>query len=677
MTWSGGVHWDGSLQRIPTAGHPQVPALQELEAPTCSLAFSPTATTPTGQDACVTRSRERVLGLVLLAVAALVGALIVHAADAPEADRTAAAAVEPAAAGTSEPVNATIRITPAGFTAAYTPRRSTVSQDGVVTITNEHTTLHTVTSDAEDANGAPLFNVTVPPGATVTLPAAGLAAGEYGFYCRPHPNMRGTLVVTGDDGGASGADPRFTLPLVVPRTLTGDHVRLDMRKSRVRMLPNGRRTTAWTYGGTWPGPTIRRTAGDPTLVTVTNHLPRKAGSMSMHLHGDHHASKFDGQPTSFLVRRGQSRTYRYDLTRAGEPEPGSFFWYHDHRMDQTTRNNWMGLQGMFIVDDPEQDAIGLPSGARDLPLMISDRSFTQRNQLTEVMQPEMVHDGHGEHGGGMAFTGHHAPPNDASVGTRILVNGQLRPHVRTAAVRYRLRLLNSSAFSAYNLRLSNGRPFVQIGTGDGLLPHPVTRKHILLGPSQRADVVIDLHGLAGKNVVLESVPRTDGGEGTGSRTGSLLQFRVRGRAHDATRIPRNLPTPDLVRAPKKVSQVWDFSLEGDEDSGTYWAINGKAYDDSRVDHRVRVGTREKWVLRNTSDMTHYVHLHQEHWRTVSRNGQRPPPWERGLEDTWKLDPGERVVVAARFVDHTGPFMVHCHMLDHEDHGMMARFDIVR
>ena len=88
------------------------------------------------------------------------------------------------------------------------------------------------------------------------------------------------------------------------------------------------------------------------------------------------------------------------------------------------------------------------------------------------------------------------------------------------------------------------------------------------------------------------------------------------------------------------------------------------------------GTVERWRLRNTSDMTHYVHIHAEQWRTVSRNGTRPPPWERGLEDTWRLDPGEHVDVAARFADHTGPFMIHCHMLDHEDHGMMARFDVV-
>lgn len=635
-------------------------------------------------------TRERTLGLVLLAVAALVGSLLVATVGARDTDRTATAAgAAPAAGDGTEPVDATVRITPGAFSADFVPRRPTISQDGTLTIVNEDTSAHTITSDAEGPDGLPLFDVAIPPGATRTLTVEGIAAGSYGFYCRPHPNMRGSLTVTGEDGGSGGAEPTFRTPLVVPETRRGDHVRLDMRRSRVRMLPTGRRTTAWTYGGTWPGPTIRRTAGDATRVTVTNDLPRRAGSTTMHLHGSHHASKHDGQPTSFLVRRGQSRTYRYDLSRAGEPVPGSFFWYHDHRMDQATRNNWMGLQGMFIVDSPEERRLRLPSGVRDLPLMISDRSFTRRNQLTELHMPEMVHGdggGHGGHGGhhggdhgdgGMAFTGPHAPPNDVSVGTRILVNGTLRPYVRTAAVRYRLRLLNSSAFSAYNLSLSNGASFTQIGTGDGLLPHPVVRESILLGPAQRADVIVDFSGELGEDVVLETVERTDGGTGTGSRVGALMQFRVRDRAPDHTRIPRDLPTPDLVKAPRKVSKVWDFSLEGDEENGTFWAINGKAFDADRVDHRVRLGSREKWVLRNTSDMTHYVHLHQEHWRTVSRNGERPPPWERGLEDTWRLDPGERVVVAARFVDHTGPFMIHCHMLDHEDHGMMANFVIHR
>ena len=92
--------------------------------------------------------------------------------------------------------------------------------------------------------------------------------------------------------------------------------------------------------------------------------------------------------------------------------------------------------------------------------------------------------------------------------------------------------------------------------------------------------------------------------------------------------------------------------------------------------KVDKGSTQMWELRNDTTMTHFVHLHEELWRTVQRDGKAPPPWERGLEDTWKLDPGERVRVMARFTDFTGVFMIHCHMLDHEDDGLMAQFAVV-
>lgn len=626
----------------------------------------------------------RTRGLVLLACAALYGALVVYVAEAPDRDDRMASAGTTAAGTADEeepaPVSATILIGRAGPTGTYSTPKVTISQDGQLSVYNGDTYAHTVTSEATGPDGKPLFDVVVPPDSTRAIPkATGLKAGDYGIYCRYHPNMRGTLTVTGGTGGTGGSKQKFTLPLAVPPTVRDAHVRLDMRRTEARMLPDGRLTEAWTYGGSWPGPTIRRPTGTPTRVTVANRLPREAGSMTMHLHGGHHESRYDGQPTTFLVPRGGSRTYRYDMTEQGKPIPGSFFWYHDHRMDQTTRNNWMGLQGMFIVEDPAEKRLDLPTGARDLPLMISDRSFTKRNQLQSILTPTMDHGHHGddtESPGGMRFTGPHAPPNDANVGTQILVNGRFAPHHEVAPARYRLRLLNSSAFSSYNLTLSDGRPFVQLGTGDGLLPAPVVRQSILLGPAQRADVIVDFNGESGQNVVLQTVPRTDSETGTGSRIGQLMQFRVRGKARDLTSIPTRLPSPDLVEVPDEVTKTWEFSLEGDEESGTYWAINGQAYDADRIDHEVKLGSVEAWRMTNTSEITHYVHLHQQMWRTVSRNGQPPPAWERGLEDTWKLDPGEEIVVAARFTDYTGPFMVHCHMLDHEDHGMMATFEVV-
>ncbi|WP_310529876.1 multicopper oxidase domain-containing protein, partial [Nocardioides sp.] len=534
---------------------------------------------------------------------------------------------------------------------------------------------HTVTSVATNEEGTPLFDVRVAAGTSATITGVEtLVEGSYAFFCKLHPQMRGTLVVQGGEGTVTPQLPSFDQPLVVPQTRRGALITLPMRRARVRMLPTGPRTRMWTYGGSYPGPTIVRPAGRETRVRFIHRLPRHAGAMSVHLHGDHHASVHDGQPATQLVRPGQSRTYDYPLTYGGLPEPSSFFFYHDHRMDRTARNNWHGLQGMFVVKDSSESRLRLPAGRRDVPLMISDRSFRSDNALTNPFAhgPRMV-----AHHGAMTWVGPHAPPNDATVGTHVLVNGRFAPYLPVSATRYRLRLLNASHFSAYSIGLSDGRPLLQIGTGNGLLPRPAVRSRVLLGPAQRADVVVDFHGAGGRDLVLDSVPAAPGDSGADARAAALMQFRVGAVAHDTSRLPARLPSPDLVHAPATVSATWTFDLDGTQRHGTFWSVNGKAFDPDRVEHRVRIGTVERWRLRNTSDLTHYIHIHAEQWRTVLRDGKRPPPWEQGLEDTWRLAPGEVVEVAARFEDYTGPFMIHCHMLDHEDHGMMARFDVVR
>ncbi len=577
------------------------------------------------------------------------------------------------------PASATVIIGADGAHVGYQTPEVILATGGTLTVVNLDSIDHTVTSVALDAGGDPLFDVRVAPGSTATVAGADLlAAGAYDFYCTFHPRMRGRLVVEGGGGGVTPVPPDFRQPLVVPERVHGSRIRIRMREAGVRVLPDGPLTRMWTYGGSWPGPTIARRSGRDTRVTFVNDLPRAAGSTSVHLHGDHHASRHDGQPMTHLVRHGRERTYDYPLVYGGRPEPSSFFWYHDHRMDRTARNNWRGLQGMFVLTDTETSDLRLPRGGRDLPLLIADRSFTDDNQLADPFADGPTphhHGGHGGHGT-TTFTGPKAPPNDATVGTHVLVNGRYAPYRDVTATRYRLRLLNASAFTAYNLSLSDGRPFVQIGTGDGLLPEPVVRQQIVLGPAQRADVLVDFHGEVGRRVVLSSVPLPAGSPGTGVREAALMEFRVLRGAADRSRLPSALPTPRLARVPARVSKTWTFDLHGNPDTGTFWGINGKAYADRRVDHRVRLGETERWRLRNTSDITHYVHIHAEQWRTVRRNRQRPPPWERGLEDTWRLDPGETVEVAAKFQDYTGLFMLHCHMLDHEDHGMMARFEVL-
>lgn len=569
------------------------------------------------------------------------------------------------------PSAATVTIGKNAMYKGYQTKSITLAKGGTLSVVNLDNMEHTVTADEKDARGNPLFDTWVGAGQTATISAASnLAPGTYHFHCLFHPTtMRGTLTISGSGGGVQPTPQTFDQPLQLPRVLTGSHIRIPVSQKKVRVLPKGPLTRMWTFAGSYPGPTIRRPVGKDTKVTFVNRLPKRVGSITIHFHGDHHAARYDGQPTRYLIRHGHSRTYDYPLTDSGRAEPAAFDFYHDHRMGWTSRDNWNGLQGMFITDSKAERKLELPSGRYDLPLMVSERSFTRTNQLTEPFP---------KHPAPMAMKGPMAPPDDATVGTHILVDGRYAPYQRVTQHRYRLRLLNSSPFTSYDFVLSDGRPFVQVGTGDGLLPHPVVRQDIELGPAQRADVVVDFHGEAGKKVELETVPRINAPpRGVGTPSAQLMQFRVgSGSARDTSKVPSSLLRLHRPRTPAKVTAHWTVGLGGNSTTGTYWTLDGKPFNPHRVDLTVPLGATEKWVLHNASGMTHYVHLHEEQWYTVKRDGKRPPPWERGLEDTWLLDPGETVVVVAKFTDYTGVFMVHCHMLDHEDHGLMAQWAVV-
>ncbi|MGH8861395.1 MAG: multicopper oxidase domain-containing protein [Jatrophihabitantaceae bacterium] len=545
----------------------------------------------------------------------------------------------------------------------FSPRTITINRGQTLTVVNRDGLRHSVTSSAQ----TPLFDRTLSPGTRIQIPAtARLAPGRYPFHCKFHSSMRGTLVVRGTGGGTTGSRQTFDIPLFVPPVRNGASLNFAIKRAYVKVFAHGPSTLMWTYGGTYPGPTIRRTTGQLTRVAFRDLLANK---VSVHLHGDHHASKDDGQPASQLISPNRSRTYSYPLKDNGAPEPGGFFYYHDHRMGLTARNNWMGLQGFFIVDDPKERLLRLPGPPYDIPLDVADRSFTAANQLTNPF----LHDS-------MMPMGPTAPPNDATIGNRILVNGRYSPYLNVATHRYRFRLLNGSTFQSYDFRLSGGQPFWQVGAGDSLFPTTVKRYDILLGPAQRADVIVDFRGQYGKRTNLISVPRRNappGGAATASAT--LMQFRVTKRVADASRLPATLRKPPPLghlTYGTRPTATWSINPAVHTRHGSYWGFNGRPYNPARS-YPVYLGDTVRWVLRNNSGVTHYVHLHEEQWQTISRDGRRPPPWELGLQDTWKLDPREWVVVQGTFSDYLGIFMIHCHMLDHEDHGLMAQFKVIR
>jgi FtsP/CotA-like multicopper oxidase with cupredoxin domain len=391
----------------------------------------------------------------------------------------------------------------------------------------------------------------------------------------------------------------------------------------------------WTYGGTYPGLTIRRPTGQQTNVTFTNNLDPAVGEMTVHNHGNHSSAVNDGQPDILLIPTGGSRIYTYEGIEEGNNQRGKMQFYHDHRMDVVGRNVWMGLTGFYIVDDPA-DPQTLPSGEFDLPLAIADRQFDVNNQIPYVFNPNGV------------------------TGDKFLINGVYQPYLEVGDRKYRFRILNGSNFRTYFLELSTGDAFTQIGTESGLLPAPVTRSGMRIGPAERLDVVVDFVGKLGQNVYLMDTL-------TGTQ---LLRFRVTQDVKDDSTIPATLrPLPDIGEP--TVTRNWSF-----DQTGGHWTINGLRFDSNRVDARPVLGTTEKWVFTNPTSQPHTVHIHDVSQQCVSRNGAACYPYET-MKETWYLDPGEVLEVKLKFTDHTGMYMLHCHMLEHEDDGMMTQFEVVR
>ena len=492
------------------------------------------------------------------------------------------------------------------------------------------------------------------------------------------------MPLTAEPPPALAAVP-FRSPLPIPDVLDGDHIRIPIRAAEQRIFP-GPKTKLWTFGGTFPGPTIRRRAGHRTRVTFHHQLPEKVGELTVHLHGGHNRTQFDGQPggltkrhpsslfcdiprglsareqgNDLLLEPGGRKTYVYDLVEDGGPERAAFQWYHDHRLDHTAPHAWKGLAGMFIVDDGFDEALPLPRGDRDIPLMICDRTFDRHNQLTDP------------------FT-NRRPPADGILAETILVNGAHMPYHRVGPCRHRLRLLNVSAFRSYNLQLSNGAPMIQIATESGLMPKPIRRREILLGPAERVEVIVDFAGMAGESVELRSSARHPGRNPEGAHTygGALMQFRVgTERVADRSRVPRKLrPLPAWTRhAGRKPDKLWTVTIGGF--FKTRWEINGRTFNPAHAEAFPKLNSTETWEIHNKTNVAHVMHLHHSDWLLLERDGKHPPPWEDCLKETFFLYPDEKILLAGHFSDYTGKFVIHCHMLDHEDHGLMSQFEVVR
>ncbi|MEU7863774.1 multicopper oxidase family protein [Nonomuraea sp. NPDC049141] len=438
----------------------------------------------------------------------------------------------------------------------------------------------------------------------------------------------------------------FAVPLPVPapaKPSSPGHYDLVEQAAEVEILP-GLRTPIWGYGGQFPGPTIEARSGETTVVRLSNGLTQPT---VLHLHGGHTPPESDGYPTD-LVQPGARRDYTFPLRQRA-----ATLWYHDHRMDYTGPQVWRGLAGFFLVRDPAEEALGLPAGDRDLPLMICDRSFAEDGSMPYPGLP-------GKPGVREAYMG-------GVLGDVILVNGAPWPQLRVARARYRLRLLNASNARTYELALSSGGPMVRIASDGGLLAAPRAAKQVRLAPAERADVVVDFGAYRiGDQIELRNLD----GQGPQSK---VMRFVVDRDEADESTIPQVLSNVDRLD-PSKAAVTRDFDFNsGTMHGGGAWLINGKPFDPERIEARPKLGDIEIWRL--TSDVAHPVHLHLAQFQVLSVNGERPagpPEWK----DTIELRDAQTVEIITRFTGYRGRYVFHCHNLEHEDMAMMATFEVV-
>jgi spore coat protein A len=469
----------------------------------------------------------------------------------------------------------------------------------------------------------------------------------------------------------------FTVPLRIPEVLTprsegsADIYDIVQRESPQQILP-GIRTPVWGYNGTFPGPTIVSRSGRRTIVRHHNELPVPTVT---HLHGGHTPSTSDGYPTDLLLPRGDGRsgsglgmpTMTHDPeavvatgTRVHEyplNQRAATLWYHDHRMDYTGASVWRGLAGFHLIHDEEEDALPLPRGDRDIPLMIVDRAFSADGTLRYPSLDPTLRNRPGVLSEYM----------QGVLGDVVLVNGVPWPMQDVGTARYRFRILNASNARQYRLTLHppppGGGGFVQVGSDGGLLDAPVTHDELDIAPGERFDVVIDFARYRmGERITLRNALSSGG-------TGQVMRFHVARRQRDDSRVPETLARLETLRE-DDARTIRDFSFRA-ANSEYPSMINGKPFDPSRVDAAPTLGSTEIW--RFTTDFHHPIHLHLVGFQVLSRNGDDPGPYDKGWKDTLDLDASGEAAILVRFTGYTGRYVFHCHNLEHEDMAMMANF----
>jgi bilirubin oxidase len=427
---------------------------------------------------------------------------------------------------------------------------------------------------------------------------------------------------------------------------------LNIQVGKSSILPN-KTTQTLGINQIFLGTTLRASKGDRVYFRVKNNINKPA---TLHWHGMKLPAKADGGPHQEIK---PNNTWHTDFEII---QPAATLWYHSHQMHKTGEQVYQGLAGMFIIDDKESQKLGLPNeyGVDDVPVIIQDRDFNSDGSFRYMrgMRDRMM----------------------GKRGNTILVNGVVTPILKAQRSLLRLRLLNGSNARTYHLKFNDNRNFHIIGSDGGLLEKSHKVKSVRLSPAERVEILLEV-AAAEKPILQHQNARYSDGMMASSGSFDIMQIDASGIKPSVGVIPKKLVEHQLIDK-NKVDKVRQMNLQMKMGPmamfGNAFSINGKAMDKNRIDEVVQAGSVEVWQIRNASMMAHPFHIHNVQFKIISRSGVIKDH-ELGFKDVVLVHSNEVVEVIMQFPDFKDkniPYMYHCHILEHEDGGMMGQFVVV-
>jgi len=454
--------------------------------------------------------------------------------------------------------------------------------------------------------------------------------------------------------------------LFIPDTLVGPIFDLNVGYDSIEFV-SGSMTQTAGVNGTILGPTLIINKGEEVFMNVTNNL---IDTTTMHWHGVHLPSEMDGGPHSKIAPNSTWNASWTGMDRA------STMWYHPHLHHTTYKHVMLGVAGMIINRDAEESDLDLPRsyGVDDIPLIIQTKVLDAEHQIDAGLESN-------------------------AMDTLLLVNGTLDAYHNAPAQLIRFRILNGSAMRAYNIGLSNNANFWVIGSDGGLLEAPVEKNRLLMAPAERYEILVDLQGLEGESIQIvnygEETPTSIYGSGTMMGGGTIPNYNnnplngsnfpiVILNVQEPTSNPVNNILSSLVETSPldviNVDETREFVFTSTGGSTGPFLINGNTFDMSQVNQIIPINNTEIWSFTNQTPIAHPFHIHDVQFNIIEINGNPPAEHMRGWKDVM-LIPGHQgtakfITKFEDFTDPEIPFMYHCHMLVHEDEGMMGQFIVV-